>query len=191
MNLSIDVSVKNIVKIKILSKLKHSLSRFFYLSSSSTFLFIYTFDILSTNIYLLDTAQEAFRTLLREFDSTTPTPTSLVAPITPAIPSSAIPSLAGPSLAGPSPTRAQYTSTRFADLRSNTVSGNRLAYTKKFKEAEEARKAAKEASKQITMIVIFYLQEKPGETNPIPDSIYFLYNLEAKANYYFYSFSFR
>jgi hypothetical protein len=36
--------------------------------------------------------------------------------------------------------------TRFADLRSNTVSGNRLAYTKKFKEAEEARKAAKEAS---------------------------------------------
>ena len=157
MNLSIDISVKNIVKIKILSKLKHSLSRFFYLSSSSTFLFIYTFDILSTNIYLSDTAQEAFRTLLREFDSTTPTPTSLVAPITPAIPSSAIPSLAGPSLAGPSPTRAQYTSTRFADLRSNTVSGNRLAYTKKFKEAEEARKAAEEASKQITMIVIFYL----------------------------------
>ncbi|KAJ6188184.1 hypothetical protein N7519_003092 [Penicillium mononematosum] len=114
-----------------------------------------------------DAAQKALKILLRELTSTTPTPTSSVAPTTPAIlSSSAIPSSAGPSL----PTQAQYTGTRFADLRSNPVSGNRLTYTKKYQEAEAARKAAEEASKEITIIVIFYLQEKPGETNPIPDT---------------------
>jgi hypothetical protein len=52
------------------------------------------------------------------------------------------------------------------------VSGNRLAYAKKFKEAEEARKAAKEASKQITMIVnrvlVYWARVGEGPANEGP-----------------------
>ena len=140
---------------------------------------------------LSNEAKEALALVLRELTSTTPTPTSSVAPTTPGMPSSVIPSSVIPSPAVPSShIPAQYISTRFSDLQGNPVSGNRLAYTKQYKEAEAARKAAEEAKKEITMIVVFYLQEAPGETNPIPDGRFLLYNLEAEANCYFYSFNF-
>ncbi|KAJ5277968.1 hypothetical protein N7524_004121 [Penicillium chrysogenum] len=116
---------------------------------------------------LSNDAKEALALVLRELTSTTPTLTSSVAPTTPGIPLSVIPS---PAPAPSPPIPAQYISTRFSDLKGNPVSGSRLTYTKQYKEAEATRKAAKEANKEITMIVIFYLQEKPGETNPIPDT---------------------
>ncbi|CAI7631821.1 unnamed protein product, partial [Penicillium viridicatum] len=108
-----------------------------------------------------DAAQEAIKTLLQELTSISPTPATPVVP-SPAIPSSTMPS---------PPIPAQYTGTRFSDLRGNPVSGSRLAYTKQYKESEAARKAAEEANRDITIIVIFYLQEKPGETEPIPDGL--------------------
>jgi hypothetical protein len=52
------------------------------------------------------------------------------------------------------------------------VSKNRLAYIKKYRETEATRKAAKEAAKEVTIIVIFYIQEGLGEINIIPDGIF-------------------
>ncbi|CAP93269.1 Pc16g05990 [Penicillium rubens Wisconsin 54-1255] len=125
---------------------------------------------------------EAIELILREIYSISPTRSLLVAtiqaiPTTPvipslvipslaisslampslAIPSLAIPSLAIPSLAMPSPAILAYK--------------NRLAYIKKYREIEATRKAAKEAAKEVTMIVIFYIQEGLGETNIIPDAL--------------------
>lgn len=89
----------------------------------------------------------AFITAWQDANSATPLP---------ATPSTA------PSTAPPS---SQLTYTPFSAL-NGTVSSTRLAYLQRLKE-----KRAPVVERDIPIAVTFYLQERPGETQPIPDGI--------------------